>query len=390
MIETLENLVNLSCDKDQIQDAISSQGPLTIQFASYISDICEKLSQLLGGTEESVSKVSENSNLDNWKLELASFLRELQCPYDRLMIGESSQRLQEYSDRHLLLEFLLDEILVAKKVNQMSENGSTSTNSNLTSLFGILNSLKLSQPPSNTPVGALFNKFIERINGMPANLKSFLISDPLFTALSLNASQWNQLNEIAQRLEAEYALRRTMLITRLNATLQSFAWSDRAKVMPKHIAEAISMNRFNQSKFSHITVADALAARKDLLKLKKVSSSAPETRNAKNSLTKVKVGRVPDRGGRPSEMAAPPPEMPSWQQRSGQSHASTNYNKNQRGGGGGGGGGGSRYSGGSSGGSHGGGQGGRGEGHGGDGGGYQGDGKNKNKNRGVQGAGWKK
>ena len=94
--------------------------------------------------------------------------------------------------------------------------------------------------------------------------------------------------------------------------------------------------RFNQSKFSHITVADALAARKDLLKLKKISSSAPETRNDKNSLTKVKVGRVPDRGGRPAEMAIPPPEMPSWQQRSGQSHASTTY-KHQRGGGGGGG-----------------------------------------------------
>ena len=37
-------------------------------------------------------------------------------------------------------------------------------------------------------------------------------------------------------------------------------------------------------------------------------------------------------------MATPPPEMPSWQQRSGQSHASTTY-KHQRGGGGGGGGG---------------------------------------------------
>ena len=197
MIETLENLVNLSCDKDQIQNAISSQGPLTLQFASYISDLCEKLSQLLGGTEENVSKVSENSNLDNWKLELASFLRELQCPYDCLMIGESSQRLQDYSDRHLLLEFLLDEILVAKKTNQMSEKGSTK--SNLTSLFGILSSLKLSQPPSNTPVGALFNKFIERINGMPVNLKSFLISEPLFAALSLNPTQWNQLHEVTNR-----------------------------------------------------------------------------------------------------------------------------------------------------------------------------------------------
>ena len=199
MIETLENLVNLSCDKDQIQNAISSQGPLTLQFASYISDLCEKLSQLLGGTEENVSKISETSNLDNWKLELASFLRELQCPYDRLMIGESSQRLQEYSDRHLLLEFLLDEILVAKKTNQMSENGSSSSSkSNLTSLFGILSSLKLSQPPSNTPVGALFNKFIERINGMPVNLKSFLISEPLFTSLSLNTTQWNQLHEVCK------------------------------------------------------------------------------------------------------------------------------------------------------------------------------------------------
>ena len=170
-----------------------------------------------------------------------------------------------------------------------------------------------------------------------------------------------------------------MLITRLNATLQSFAWSDRAKIMPKHIAEAICMDRFNQSKFSSITLADALAARKDLLKLKKISSHAPDTRSADKSLTKIKVGRVPDRGGRPAEMAVPPPEMPSWQQRSGQAHDSRNFNKNQRGAG---------HSGRSDGGHGGGYGGGHGGGHG--GGGYQGDGRNKNKHRGVQGAGWKR
>ena len=110
------------------------------------------------------------------------------------MIGEPSQRLQEFSDRHLLLEFLMDEIIAAKKVNQMSASDSTS--SNLTPLYGILNSLKLSQPPSNIPAQALFSKFIERINGMPANLKTFVISDPLFCALSLNNSQWQQLHEV--------------------------------------------------------------------------------------------------------------------------------------------------------------------------------------------------
>ena len=148
--------------------------------------------------------------------------------------------------------------------------------------------------------------------------------------------------------------------------------------MPRPIAEAISMASFNQSKFSHINVADVLAARKDILKLGKVSSDPPETRSAANAMTKVKIsGRVPDRGGRPSEMAAPPPEMPSWQQRSGQSHDARNFQKR------GGGGGNKNYK----------------AGYGGDrgnqgqsaDGGYQGGhGGGRHRNKGVQGAGWKK
>ena len=77
----------------------------------------------------------------------------------------------------------------------------------------------------------------------------------------MNTSQWQQLDGIAQKMEAEYALRRTMLITRLSATLQSFSWSDRAKKMPRQVAESISMTNFNQAKFSHITISDILAAR---------------------------------------------------------------------------------------------------------------------------------
>lgn len=161
--------------------------------------------------------------------------------------------------------------------------------------------------------------------------------------------------QIAVQLESEYALRRTMLLTRLNATLQSFSWSERAKDMPCHVADAISTTNFSHSKFSNINVADALAARQDLLLLSKIASDPPETRSS-NPLTKVKVGRVPDRGGRPSEMAAPPPEMPSWQQRSGQSHDPKGFQGNR-------------------GGHH------RGGGH---------HGGNKNRQRGVQGAGWKR
>ena len=202
MIDIIENLVDLSCDKDEIQKSITNQGPLTLQFASCISELCEKLGQLLGGTEENVSKVSENSDLDNWKLELASFLREIQCPFDRLMVGEASQRLQDFSDRKLLLEFLMDEIIASKKINQMSANGSTS--SNLKPLSGIIHSLKLSQPPSNITAQALFVKFIERINGMPANMKSHVISEPLLCGLSLNSDQWDQLNKVKKNISCHH------------------------------------------------------------------------------------------------------------------------------------------------------------------------------------------
>ena len=52
------------------------------------------------------------------------------------------------------------------------------------------------------------------------------------------------------------------------------------------------------------------------------------------------MGRVPDRGGRPSEIDAPPPEMPRWQERKeggrgGGGHGGGRGGGNWRGGGGG-------------------------------------------------------
>ena len=76
------------------------------------------------------------------------------------------------------------------------------------------------------------------------------------------------------------------------------------------------------SAFTNVSVADVIAARTDITTINKVSSVPPATRGLAKTenygqLTKVKIGRVPDRGGRPSELAPPPPEMPSWQQRTG-------------------------------------------------------------------------
>merc|ERR1711994_310748 len=84
-----------------------------------------------------------------------------------------------------------------------------------------------------------------------------------------------------------------------------------------------------------VAVAYLLAARGDTAVVEKVSS-ARARQNTRTSLNKVLIGAVPDRGGRTESMQAPPPEMPSWQQR--QPDQGRGGGRGHRGGGGRGGG----------------------------------------------------
>ena len=52
----------------------------------------------------------------------------------------------------------------------------------------------------------------------------------------------------------------------------------------------------------------------DLLKIEKTSSGLTREKS-RTPLNRVKIGHVPDRGGRAYEHEVPPPEMPSFQKR---------------------------------------------------------------------------
>lgn len=47
---------------------------------------------------------------------------------------------------------------------------------------------------------------------------------------ALSDKQWGVLEEINQSLTQEYSIRRQMLLTRCDVTIQSFGWSDKIKV----------------------------------------------------------------------------------------------------------------------------------------------------------------
>lgn len=147
--------------------------------------------------------------------------------------------------------------------------------------------------------------------------KKTSLGKPLFAPnQKLSFEQWNKLEKLQQELDAEYNLRREMLITRLDVTVQSFQWSDAAKTKEDKFGCRYSQKRIELDALKYgdksADLIELLAAREDLLHVEK-TSSASVRENTKSDLQKHIIGMVPDRGGRANEHAPPPPEMPSWQ-----------------------------------------------------------------------------
>lgn len=165
---------------------------------------------------------------------------------------------------------------------------------------------------------------------------------------SMNEEQWHQIAKLQAALEEEYNLRRKMLMTRLDVTVQSFKWSDKIKGKEKDINERYSTKCQVLEKLlygGHRTDIASLLAARDKLAIIEKTSSANVRKNTKSKLQRHIIGKVPDRGGRTLENQRPPPEMPSWQKRQpgsdnrgggqnrgrGHNRGRGNFNQNQQG-----------------------------------------------------------
>ncbi|ELW71392.1 Protein FAM98B [Tupaia chinensis] len=89
-----------------------------------------------------------------------------------------------------------------------------------------------------------------------------------------------KLERINDALSCEYECRRRMLMKRLDVTVQSFGWSDRAKVKTDDIARIYQPKRYALSPKTTITLAHLLAAREDLSKIIRTSSGTSREKTA--------------------------------------------------------------------------------------------------------------
>lgn len=180
----------------------------------------------------------------------------------------------------------------------------------------MMQNLNLGKPPDNISPKNLFDKILPRVD--EAIKKNCPVPRALFNPTKqLTKEQWSKLAKLQQELDAEYDLRRDMLITRLDVTVQSFHWSENIQGKEDKVAEQYSGKRNELDYLKHggktTDVVELLAAREDIAIIDK-TSSANVRQNTQTDIQKHVIGRVPDRGGRAREHAPPPPEMPSWQQ----------------------------------------------------------------------------
>ena len=167
-------------------------------------------------------------------MELSSFLRDLECPHSVLTEGPVTQRLEDKKAKLILLDFLLAETMTARMTavnNPGTKNLSItmSESPEAAALKKMLLALGFPKPPENITPLQLWDKVTakvqEQINKTPADI----LGKPLMSKQVLTEDQWDQIQAIAESLSADYSLRRRMLLTRMDATIQSFTWSDRVK-----------------------------------------------------------------------------------------------------------------------------------------------------------------
>ncbi|KAJ8411842.1 hypothetical protein AAFF_G00154800 [Aldrovandia affinis] len=262
--------------------------------------------------EENIS--ADPGDTDSLQLEISGMLKELSCPYPSLVSGDVQGRLQNKEDCLKLILYLSSELQAAQIMQTKSQQGSNCVAKSTTSpdLKLICRTLGLSESEC-LDTTELFSSIETKIEKILEEVPKEHIGKPVLKS-SISSKQWAELEKINTVLSAEYECRRRMLIKRLDVTVQSFSWSERAKEQTDSMAKAYQPKRHSLVIKSSISLEHLLAAREDICNVVKTSSGSSREKTA-CAINKILMGRVPDRGGRPSEIDAPPPEMPPWQKR---------------------------------------------------------------------------
>lgn len=320
-METSNILLQLGYTLPQDDEAVSLEGIQSAGLSNrnYRDLVCwltQIIKQYAPEVDETVSSVDD---LHSFAMEISSFLKELSCPYHRLLDGPLSSRYRSEEDSLLLIEFLAAEC-VTGVINQQKRNEEMKHQidlvqhpgtplSTVMQMFQLLD-LDVNSMGTDITDSETFNRIIHRLKELFAT--DFNAPDLLFVPkTNLSEAQWAQLDQCHTDLQEEYNLRRQMMMTRLDVTMLGFQWKGDTKL---DVAQIWRQKRRNldalTTNLNRRDISDLLVAERSLLTMEKVAST-----RIKGSKKNVFQGNLtlPNRGGVVSINAKP--HMPVWSSR---------------------------------------------------------------------------
>lgn len=176
---------------------------------------------------------------------------------------------------------------------------------------------------------------LEKVKGeLPAGFFDVMVQSD---AHAWNEEQLRILTEISDQLNAETRLRRTMMVDRALATLKSFSSSQLVRENPglMHVLDSKMQEALKTMEMicegDVVGIDNAFAMTKGEIVSLLMESKHEGTHDAR--VKTVRIGHVPDRGGRPEGQSRAAGLMPEWQERKkssgGPGHGKKKHNKNQ-------------------------------------------------------------
>ncbi|XP_028294530.1 protein FAM98B [Gouania willdenowi] len=309
--DILDTLEQLGYDGPLLEEKLlleaSERGLSSLQYVQLCTWLTSRL-KLLCDLEENLQ--SSPDDTDSLQVEMSGLMKELNCPFEDVTSWVHKDGVRTSKDHLKLILFLSSELQAAQIVRSKQDDKKQHNKSSAqTDLDLMCDALNVKGDDAAQVLAQVQNKVEQLLKDLPgASVGEAVLKKPL------TSEQWEKLLSINQALSSEYECRRRMLIKRLDVTVQSFGWSDRAKVKVDSMARVYQPRRHSLKPQSTVDMADLLAAREDICNVVKTSSGSSREKTT-CAVNKVLMGRVPDRGGRPEEIQAPPPEMPPWQKR---------------------------------------------------------------------------
>ncbi|CAI2736768.1 unnamed protein product [Schistosoma spindalis] len=273
------------------------------EFSSLVSDLVFELGKS-HNISSNVYPLTDEYEYTNFANSLEKFLVSYGCPYSVLMEGPISDRFSSVNNRSLLLQYLCSEIMAVKQLSTLKSVGkqsnehfmdvdSSEDNVEILSCFQkAFKALGLKMPPDDSAPTVIYSCLQKGISDSLSRCPPNHMGKSIIPLTGISDRQWSQIMRIAALLQQQYSSRQATLLKRLDVTVQSFKWSDKAKSSLDKIASVYNPIRERMGLIPYPGIPNVLAVRDNMILQIEKTGGTSARRYTSCELNKILIGKV--------------------------------------------------------------------------------------------------